>query len=1121
MQCQPNSEINAEKGIEANYIQIYGGTCNLIGDKNVVYAYDSFSASDKCESLTIRNNKKNYSAVYSEGTISINAKKVNVNGRKDALRAYSNITLSNGKMTFTSADSDGIALHCYNGDVMIDSCEVTATGSMAIRAEKNITSRGTLKATSTNIDNPAILTDKGDIYIYGESIVHGGKSAIDCSYENYPDYGILNVEGELTASNKKAGSYCIKACSVHVINTTVNVTSTSDAIHIGGSATWNELVVKSSNLTATSSESGSTALYIGNTFKLNNSVVKATGGTAIRSLYYMDVIKSSVFARSNQEGNFAIKSPTPQYASSGKLKLIGCGIFTPENYILDSKTITIYDNENNPADYVMILPNAFDGYVNLNTYSPHPGDTLRYELSGNVKTLKENGINVSSMWLTSDDGGVNWNIVSTEDSYVVGSGDTGKLIHAIVYSQDYTATVKSDTVTVTKRACEKEVVVPELSIENEKIRVANAQTSQEYLIFSSKKNIDDFTEENWATATTYDGTGPFYLNGTTNIVNYVYTRVKETPTTLAGTNIASSEIYFGETTYVQGISLSCRQIQVIIQGGRTRILTNDLPQEGDSYYCKVGDVIQVTAAPIPADATNYSGISASNWFNNTKSGSFYADAECTTALESGKQYKTVFFVPSQARNTVDVNAELTKGYNDIAYDKLYLNVADADGHHQVDAVSSLSLTLTKGNVMDGIELKTHPTKAWIGNLNASQTAGTGTAPVITFNARDTTMTVNAADATSGTFKFDIAKAIRNGKQEMNVKVGYLEVTVTEPELSQISVMPYSITADRGSSHELIVKLTPSNATTSLTWSSSDEQVATVTPEGLVTISPDAPIGGKATITVSSGEISGQCKITVAGEAYQLWISGRQVTSLNKDDVFGDGTVSFDGLTLTLNNANIQATDADINAAIESYLDYLIISMHGVNNVECKDYDGMSLGCNTSITGDGTLNVKGGNDGIKIGFDWAPGPFTLTIDSCTVNVEGYVAGFYGSSPLGPNSIEINHSTVKATGHNRSGIYAFAGDITLNDCEFVSPVNAVIENGMVTDGESEALEIVIEPTANNHLKGDVNEDGFVNISDIVAVINHIAGIKLYDKADVDEDKSVNITDVVTIINIIAGE
>ena len=60
--------------------------------------------------------------------------------------------------------------------------------------------------------------------------------------------------------------------------------------------------------------------------------------------------------------------------------------------------------------------------------------------------------------------------------------------------------------------------------------------------------------------------------------------------------------------------------------------------------------------------------------------------------------------------------------------------------------------------------------------------------------------------------------------------------------------------------------------------------------------------------------------------------------------------------------------------------------------------------------------------------------------------------------------------------------------------------------------------VEPTGK---KGDVNMDGKVDISDIVAVINQIAGTASYRNADVNGDKKVDISDIVAIINIIAGQ
>ena len=55
----------------------------------------------------------------------------------------------------------------------------------------------------------------------------------------------------------------------------------------------------------------------------------------------------------------------------------------------------------------------------------------------------------------------------------------------------------------------------------------------------------------------------------------------------------------------------------------------------------------------------------------------------------------------------------------------------------------------------------------------------------------------------------------------------------------------------------------------------------------------------------------------------------------------------------------------------------------------------------------------------------------------------------------------------------------------------------------------------------VKGDVNCDGKVDISDIVAIINCIAGTASYSRADVNDDKNVDISDIVAVINIIAKQ
>ncbi len=62
--------------------------------------------------------------------------------------------------------------------------------------------------------------------------------------------------------------------------------------------------------------------------------------------------------------------------------------------------------------------------------------------------------------------------------------------------------------------------------------------------------------------------------------------------------------------------------------------------------------------------------------------------------------------------------------------------------------------------------------------------------------------------------------------------------------------------------------------------------------------------------------------------------------------------------------------------------------------------------------------------------------------------------------------------------------------------------------------------VNVSINERIHGDVNEDGIVNINDVVAVINQMAGIATWQYADVNNDNMININDVVSIINIMAG-
>lgn len=78
-----------------------------------------------------------------------------------------------------------------------------------------------------------------------------------------------------------------------------------------------------------------------------------------------------------------------------------------------------------------------------------------------------------------------------------------------------------------------------------------------------------------------------------------------------------------------------------------------------------------------------------------------------------------------------------------------------------------------------------------------------------------------------------------------------------------------------------------------------------------------------------------------------------------------------------------------------------------------------------------------------------------------------------------------------------------------------------NGPMESKWSNLIAVKLESQEQPRLRGDVNQDGKVDISDIVAIINTIAATEYTALADVNEDNTVDISDIVAVINIIAGQ
>ena len=237
---------------------------------------------------------------------------------------------------------------------------------------------------------------------------------------------------------------------------------------------------------------------------------------------------------------------------------------------------------------------------------------------------------------------------------------------------------------------------------------------------------------------------------------------------------------------------------------------------------------------------------------------------------------------------------------------------------------------------------------------------------------------------------------------------------------------------------------------------------------------------------------------------------------------------------------------------------------------CNDYEAGIGGNNHEEAG--TLVVNGGYVEATAGYSaagigggaqgyWA-GNYgnggTVVINGGTVIAKGneYGAGIGGGGnhifaetaiPGRGGDVTINGGNVTAIGGDRGGYGIGPGRSAGNEGEpgtlslgwrndtdriYMSSVKATItmtSDFLYEDTKETATadnlngRTIIPPVSslpNPKVNGDVNEDGSVDISDIVAVINHIAGIASYEDADVNGDTYVDISDIVAIINIIAN-
>lgn len=745
-------------------------------------------------------------------------------------------------------------------------------------------------------------------------------------------------------------------------------------------------------------------------------------------------------------------------------------------------------------------------------------------------------------------------------SYTFTQQDVDAFITAEVSLDAYEGTLATKQYYVHKLENWDYPVKPTLTYVTGNVRVTNARSTQEYILLTPSQftqflyNPEDASW--WANSIKPTSNGTISMSGgTLGVANYVATRYKETETRLPGGRYEDESILLDNVTVTKGLSLT------VSPQSSGNFAEMEYLDGHVTYTTKKNGVLKLVINPLPGNATDFAGIRGKDFYitYNTTAGSnvcqLYANAACTTPLSDDTRYKTVYLKPILSGcNQLALGMELVPdngGPDDVvASTQLYLNVSEDNGSFMPYklVVNNGDTLVNYNNRVEGIPFTVFPARATLpGNVTVTYHAVQGPFPSVasqtsrrpsfTVDKENRTITLipNTSDMlTNHTYSFSVSHKVNN----VSYGYGYLLVKVVERPIYSLSISPAEAEVPLGGKLQLNITSDLPDAWRQYgnsTITSSNPDVATVayvTTTGIetyVVTMTDNPemIGESATITFSAGGKEASCVVTVSGDKYPLWIAGTQVNSANKDDVLGNGTVTFEGGStggmLTLNGATITSSSAS-TAALKSEIPNLAINATGTNKLSASK-EVVSLVESAQIGGNGELTVTStGSSGVIVAL---AGYKDLTInESVKVKAGNNSSDGIGVISLGNLSVNSPDAQLRGFGKFASLGYSELLAGTITEPQGGQPVYySGLDNYFVGDANGNIVKnawVTISGVA-TVLRGDVNRDGQVNVSDVTTLINMILGTLTIDQevADVNYDDAVNVSDVTALINIILGK
>ena len=471
----------------------------------------------------------------------------------------------------------------------------------------------------------------------------------------------------------------------------------------------------------------------------------------------------------------------------------------------------------------------------------------------NRKVPKEN---LRYQWQRSPHDASMWSDVwgADEETYGIPEKDIGYDIRVKVSAKDYYNYAVSEKVTVGKMTTDKKPVVPTIEYKNGNLVVTNAKADQEYIIANNSLTRLEL-EERWpaynALETGKDGELTMY--GESGKVNYVYTRMRETQTTLPSEAVAWASAYNGQNT----LKMTCRTYD---PDGGYEISMMENRDTGDLLaYEKY--ILRLTVEPSATDPS-FGGVYGKN-FTCKKQGDtafpmvFYQDKACTKEVNADVRYKDVYVRLPEVTNGLVFSAKddsseaeivLHVGYNDRGSMKIAL-----------DSVTVPDITVSQGTVNSDAQMTLEPTSADIsGKILIAPVSG-GNLPTVDVTLYRN-LKVDATKADLGTYVYEIKYIDRNG---VNQSMGYFKVNVVKSEIEpeELKLSSNAIMLPVGDFYRLEAVLSPVGAGSNISWETSGSKVAVVNNGAVAATSLDP--GDACVITAKTeGGLSDTCTVTI-------------------------------------------------------------------------------------------------------------------------------------------------------------------------------------------------------------------------------------------------------------------